>query len=145
VGPSLDPDELLRLIEILNPNNEPGRLTLIIRMGAEQIAHKLPPLIRQVRREGQQVIWSSDPMHGNTVKTSMGIKTRSFDQILAELHTFFEIHHAEGTYPGGIHCELTGQNVTECIGGAEAITEHGLADKYITRCDPRLNAKQSLE
>jgi len=145
VGPSIKPDELLRLIEVLNPQNEAGRLTLIIRMGAEQIAEKLPPLIRQVQRAGYRVVWSSDPMHGNTVKTSLGIKTRSFDQILAEVRDFFEIHQAEGTYPGGIHCEMTGQNVTECLGGAQAITEQGLADKYITRCDPRLNAHQSLE
>ena len=145
VGPSLEPDMLLRLIEVLNPNNAPGRLTLIIRMGANYIADKLPPLIRHVQREGYKVVWSSDPMHGNTVKTSLGVKTRFFNQILAEVRDFFEIHHAEGTYPGGIHCEMTGQNVTECIGGAQAITEQGLADKYITRCDPRLNAKQSLE
>jgi len=145
VGPSLEPDSLLRLIEVLNPHNEPGRLTLIIRMGANYIADKLPPLIRQVQREGYKVVWSSDPMHGNTVKTSLGVKTRFFNQILAEVRDFFEIHHAEGTYPGGLHCEMTGQNVTECIGGAQAITEQGLADKYITRCDPRLNAKQSLE
>lgn len=145
VGPSLDPEGLLRLIERLNPTNEPGRLTLITRMGVEQIAAKLPSLIRQVQREGYTVVWSCDPMHGNTVKTSVGVKTRSFNRILAEVRDFFQIHHAEGTYPGGIHCEMTGQNVTECIGGAQAITEQGLADKYFTRCDPRLNAKQSLE
>jgi 3-deoxy-7-phosphoheptulonate synthase len=145
VGPSLEPDGLLRLIEVLNPDNEPGRLTLIIRMGVDHIATKLPPLIRQVEREGYKVVWSSDPMHGNTVKTSSGIKTRSFNQVLAEVRDFFEIHYAEGSYPGGIHCEMTGQNVTECIGGAQAITEQGLTDKYTTRCDPRLNARQSLE
>jgi 3-deoxy-7-phosphoheptulonate synthase len=145
VGPSLEPDGLLRLIGVLNPSNEPGRLTLIIRMGADHIADKLPRLIRQVQREGHNVVWSSDPMHGNTVRTSSGVKTRFFDQILAEVRDFFEIHYAEGTYPGGIHCELTGQNVTECIGGAQAITEQRLADKYITHCDPRLNAQQSLE
>ena len=145
VGPSLEPDGLLRLIELLNPTNEPGRITLIIRMGADQIAAKLPPLIRCIQRAGLAVVWSSDPMHGNTVNTSLGVKTRFFDQILAEVRDFFEIHHAEGTYPGGIHCEMTGQNVTECVGGAQAITEQGLAAKYITRCDPRLNAKQSLE
>ncbi len=145
VGPSLEPEGLLRLIEVLNPKNKPGRLTLIIRMGANNIANKLPALIRYVQREGYAVIWSSDPMHGNTVTTSLGVKTRSFNQILAEVRDFFEIHHAEGTYPGGIHCEMTGQDVTECIGGAQAITEQGLADKYITRCDPRLNARQSLE
>jgi 3-deoxy-7-phosphoheptulonate synthase len=145
VGPSLEPDGLLRLIEMLNPRNEPGRLTLIIRLGAEQVARKLPPLIRRVQREGCSVVWCSDPMHGNTVRTSSGVKTRSFDQILAEVRDFFEVHHAEGTYPGGLHCEMTGQDVTECIGGAQAITEQGLADEYVTRCDPRLNAQQSLE
>jgi 3-deoxy-7-phosphoheptulonate synthase len=145
IGPSIEPDGLLRLIEMLNPENEPGRLTLIVRMGAERICDKLPPLIRAVQREGWEVVWSSDPMHGNTVRTSLGFKTRSFEQILAEVRRFFQIHHAEGTYPGGIHCEMTGQNVTECIGGAQAITEQELAKKYVTHCDPRLNAQQSLE
>ncbi|MDM8519150.1 3-deoxy-7-phosphoheptulonate synthase class II [Anaerolineales bacterium HSG6] len=144
-GPTMTVDELLRLLETLNPNNDLGRMTIIIRMGADKIADKLPPLIQAIKREGQQVIWSSDPMHGNTVKTDYGYKTRSFDQILAEVRDFFAIHDAEGTYPGGLHCEMTGQNVTECIGGAQAITERGLADKYITNCDPRLNAAQSLE
>jgi 3-deoxy-7-phosphoheptulonate synthase len=114
-------------------------------MGADHIADKLPPLIRRVQLEGCNVVWSCDPMHGNTVQTASGVKTRFFDQILAEVRSFFEIHHAEGTYPGGLHCEMTGQNVTECIGGAQAVTEQTLADKYTTRCDPRLNAKQSLE
>jgi 3-deoxy-7-phosphoheptulonate synthase len=140
IGPSLDPDGLLRLIEVLNPGNEPGRLTLIVRMGADHIASKLPPLIRAVQQEGLSVVWSSDPMHGNTVRTSLGVKTRSFDQILAEVRRFFKIHHAEGSYPGGIHCEMTGQNVTECIGGAQGITEKELSRKYVTHCDPRLNA-----
>jgi 3-deoxy-7-phosphoheptulonate synthase len=145
IGPSLNSDGLLRLIDLLNPDNEPGRLTLIVRMGADQIGGKLPPLIRHVQREGRKVVWCSDPMHGNTVRASSGVKTRSFDQILAEVRRFFEIHHIEGTYPGGIHCEMTGQNVTECVGGAEAITEQRLADHYATHCDPRLNARQSLE
>jgi 3-deoxy-7-phosphoheptulonate synthase len=145
VGPSVDSDTLLRLIEVLNPRNEPGRLTIVIRMGADHIAEKLPPLIQSVKREGCKVVWSSDPMHGNTVKTSHGIKTRSFDRILEEVQYFFEIHYAEETYPGGIHCEMTGQNVTECIGGIQAITEKGLTDKYFTHCDPRLNAHQALE
>lgn len=145
VGPSLEPDELLRLIETLNPENEAGRLTLIIRQGADQIAKKLPAYIRPVQREGFKVVWSSDPMHGNTINTSVGVKTRPFDRVLSEVQDFFEIHNAEGSYPGGIHCEMTGQNVTECIGGAQAITEQGLAEQYITRCDPRLNAQQSLE
>jgi 3-deoxy-7-phosphoheptulonate synthase len=145
VGPSIDSDELLRLIEALNPHNEPGRLTIIVRMGADHIYEKLPPLIQSVKREGRKVVWSSDPMHGNTVKTSHGFKTRSFDQVLKEVQNHFEIHYAEGTYAGGIHCEMTGQNVTECIGGVQAITEKGLADKYFTHCDPRLNATQALE
>lgn len=145
VGPSIDSDEFLRLIEVLNPHNEPGRLTIVVRMGADHISEKLPPLIQSVKREGRKVVWSSDPMHGNTVTTSHGFKTRSFDRILEEVRYFFEIHYAEGTYPGGIHCEMTGQNVTECIGGIQAITEKGLADKYFTHCDPRLNANQALE
>ncbi|MBN1304235.1 MAG: 3-deoxy-7-phosphoheptulonate synthase class II [Anaerolineales bacterium] len=145
VGPTLAPDELMRLIDLLDPQNQPGRLTLIVRMGANQVDGKLPPLIRRVEAEGRRVIWSCDPMHGNTVKTSTGIKTRNFEQVLAEVQRSFEIHHAEGTHPGGIHCEMTGQNVTECLGGAQAITEQGLEDQYATRCDPRLNAKQSLE
>jgi len=144
-GPTMTADELLRLIEVLNPQNEAGRLTIIARMGAAQLATKLPQLLRRVKQAGYNVVWSCDPMHGNTVKTSSGIKTRAFEQILAEVRYFFEIHAAEGTYPGGIHCEMTGQNVTECIGGGQAITEHGLADKYFTRCDPRLNASQALE
>jgi 3-deoxy-7-phosphoheptulonate synthase len=143
-GPSIDSDELLHLIDVLNPSNELGRLTIIVRMG-DRIVDTLPPLIRCIEREGRKVVWSSDPMHGNTVRTSQGIKTRSFDKILAEVRNFFEIHYAEGTYPGGIHCEMTGQNVTECIGGAQAITEKELTDKYFTYCDPRLNANQALE
>jgi 3-deoxy-7-phosphoheptulonate synthase len=143
-GPSIDPDELLRLIDVLNPSNEPGRLTIIVRMG-DRIVDTLPSLIRSVTREGRKVVWSSDPMHGNTVKTSHGIKTRSFDKILKEVRNFFEIHYAERTYAGGIHCEMTGQNVTECIGGAQGITEKELTEKYFTYCDPRLNANQALE
>jgi 3-deoxy-7-phosphoheptulonate synthase len=143
-GPSIDSGELLRLIDVLNPSNEPGRLTVIVRMG-DRIVDRLPPLIRSVEHEGRKVVWSSDPMHGNTVRTSHGIKTRSFDKILAEVRNFFEIHYAEGTYAGGIHCEMTGQNVTECIGGAQGITEKELTEKYFTYCDPRLNANQALE
>jgi 3-deoxy-7-phosphoheptulonate synthase len=144
-GPSMGSEELLRLIDIVNPHNEPGRLTIIVRMGPDRIAKKLPPLIRSVTREGHKVVWSSDPMHSNTVATSHGIKTRSFDSILAEVRNFFEIHDAEGTYAGGIHCEMTGQNVTECVGGPQGITEKELTEKYFTRCDPRLNANQALE
>jgi 3-deoxy-7-phosphoheptulonate synthase len=144
-GPSLDPEELLRLIDILNPANEPGRLTLIARMGADKVAAKLPPLIRAVQREGRMVVWSCDPMHGNTIKSSSGFKTRPFDRILEEVRGFFAVHQAEGTYAGGIHLELTGQDVTECTGGAQAITDEKLSDRYHTHCDPRLNASQSLE
>jgi 3-deoxy-7-phosphoheptulonate synthase len=143
-GPSLEPDELVSLLDALNPANEPGRLTVICRMGG-RIVDALPPLIRRVEQEGRKVVWSSDPMHGNTVTTAHGIKTRSFDKILEEVRNFFEIHAAEGTYAGGIHCEMTGQNVTECIGGAQGITEKELTDNYFTYCDPRLNANQALE
>jgi len=143
-GPSMTPDELMRLTDIINPDNIPGRLTIIIRMG-DLITGKLPPLIRKIKSEGRNIIWSTDPMHSNTVKTVNNIKTRSFDKILEEVKNFFEIQYAEGTYSGGIHCEMTGQNVTECIGGAQAITEKELTEKYFTYCDPRLNANQALE
>jgi 3-deoxy-7-phosphoheptulonate synthase len=144
-GPSLDPDELCRLIDILNPQNVPGRLTLIARMGYDKVEAKLPGLIRAVKRHGAKVIWSCDPMHGNTVKSSSGYKTRPFDRILSEVRSFFAVHQAEGSYAGGVHFEMTGQNVTECIGGAQAITDDQLRDRYHTHCDPRLNASQSLE
>jgi 3-deoxy-7-phosphoheptulonate synthase len=144
-GPTLDTDDLLRLIDILNPGNEPGRLTLIVRMGHDQVASKLPPLIRAVEREGRKIVWSCDPMHGNTVKSSNGYKTRSFDRILAEVRGFFAVHQDEGTYAGGVHFEMTGQDVTECLGGAQAISEESLSDRYHTHCDPRLNANQVLE
>ena len=144
-GPSSDPDDLLRLIDVLNPANEPGRLTLIARMGHEKVGDHLPALIRAVEREGKQVVWSCDPMHGNTIKSSSGYKTRPFDHILAEVKNFFAIHRAEGSYAGGVHFEMTGQDVTECIGGAQAISDERLGDRYHTHCDPRLNAKQSLE
>jgi 3-deoxy-7-phosphoheptulonate synthase len=144
-GPSLDPADLLRLIDRLNPENEAGRLTLIVRMGSDKVEAKLPPLIRAVEREGRKVVWCCDPMHGNTHVSSTGYKTRSFDRILAEVRGFFDVHEAEGTYAGGVHFEMTGQDVTECIGGAQAITETGLADRYHTHCDPRVNASQALE
>ena len=144
-GPSLQTDDLLRLIDILNPANEPGRLTLISRMGADNVEAKLPPLARLVKREGRKVVWACDPMHGNTVKTGNGFKTRAFDRILLEVRRFFGVHQAEGTYAGGVHFEMTGQEVTECIGGAQAIDESQLADRYHTHCDPRLNATQALE
>ena len=144
-GPTIEPDELLRLIDILSPENEPGRLTLICRMGADKVEARLPPLIRAVEREGRKVVWACDPMHGNTVKSSSGYKTRHVDRILSEVMSFFAIHQAEGTHAGGVHFEMTGQDVTECVGGAQAITESGLADRYHTHCDPRLNANQALE
>ncbi|WP_372831385.1 class II 3-deoxy-7-phosphoheptulonate synthase [Pontibacterium sp.] len=145
VGPSTSREDLIRLIDILNPDNTPGRLTLIARMGAENIETMLPPLVRAVKEEGRNVVWSSDPMHGNTIKASSGYKTRSVDSILKEMKGFFQVHRAEGTYAGGVHFEMTGQNVTECIGGAYQITEEGLADRYHTHCDPRLNGEQALE
>jgi 3-deoxy-7-phosphoheptulonate synthase len=144
-GPTLDPDSLLRIIDLLNPENIPGRLTVYTRMGWNKVEEKLPALLRAVKREGRTVVWACDPMHGNIMKSSTGYKTRAFDQILEEVRRCFEVHRAEGTYLGGIHVELTGQNVTECIGGAQAITEAGLADRYHTHCDPRLNADQSIE
>jgi len=144
-GPSSDPDELLRLIDILNPQNIPGRLTLIARMGHDKVQAKLPPLVRAVKRSGAKVVWSCDPMHGNTIKSSTGYKTRPFDRVLKEVQTFFAIHQAEGSYAGGVHVEMTGQNVTECLGGAQAITEADLSDRYHTHCDPRLNANQAIE
>jgi 3-deoxy-7-phosphoheptulonate synthase len=145
VGPSMATDELLKLIDILNPNNEPGRLNLISRMGADQVEDKLAPLVRTVAAEGKKVLWSCDPMHGNTIKASTGYKTRAVDSILKEMKGFFNVHRAEGTCAGGVHFEMTGQNVTECIGGAYQITEEKLADRYHTHCDPRLNADQVLE
>ena len=145
VGPSMDPDELIRLIDILNPDNDPGRLNLIVRMGVDKVEAHFPRLLRKVKEEGRQVLWSSDPMHGNTIKASSGYKTRDFAQILSEVKQFFQVHRAEGTVAGGIHIEMTGQNVTECIGGSRPITEAGLSDRYHTHCDPRMNADQSLE
>jgi 3-deoxy-7-phosphoheptulonate synthase len=144
-GPSLKPDELIRLIDTLNPENEPGRLTLIGRFGADKIGESLPGLIRAVEREGKKVIWSCDPMHGNTISSQSGYKTRPFDRILQEVKTFFSVHAAENTYAGGVHLELTGKNVTECTGGARAISDEDLNDRYHTVCDPRLNAEQAIE
>jgi 3-deoxy-7-phosphoheptulonate synthase len=144
-GPTQKPDELLKLIDILDPDNEPGRLTLICRMGADKAGEHLPRLVRAVKREGRHVVWSCDPMHGNTITSMTGYKTRPFDQILKEVRTFFQVHAAEGTYAGGVHLEMTGQNVTECTGGARAISDEDLNDRYHTVCDPRLNAEQSLD
>jgi 3-deoxy-7-phosphoheptulonate synthase len=145
VGPTMQADELVRLIERLNPHDEPGRITLISRMGADKVLAKLPPLLRAVKRSGRRVGWLCDPMHGNTVSTLVNLKTRSFDEILNEVRGFFDAHAAEGTWAGGVHVEMTGQEVTECIGGAHRLTEHDLAAHYETFCDPRLNAEQSLE
>ncbi len=130
---------------MLDPDNEPGRLTLICRFGADKAAELLPILLRAVKREGRNVLWSCDPMHGNTIKAASGYKTRPFDRIISEIRTFFATHQAEGTYAGGVHLEMTGKNVTECTGGARAISEADLSDRYHTYCDPRLNAEQAIE
>jgi len=143
-GPSLDPAELVKLTEILNPENAPGRITLIARFGHTKVEQYLPKLIRAIEQAGRKVIWSCDPMHGNTI-TANGYKTRPFQQVLTEVERFFAVHHAEGTHPGGIHVEMTGKNVTECTGGAHAIREEDLSDRYHTHCDPRLNADQAVE
>jgi 3-deoxy-7-phosphoheptulonate synthase len=145
VGPTMQGDELIRLIDALNPDNTPGRLTLITRMGADNLEKHLPALLRRVKQEGRKVVWSSDPMHGNTFKASSGYKTRNFDAILREIQQFFSAHRAEGTHAGGIHLEMTGQHVTECTGGAYQISDDDLAQAYKTQCDPRLNADQVLE
>ncbi|WP_209327777.1 class II 3-deoxy-7-phosphoheptulonate synthase [Pseudoalteromonas sp. PA2MD11] len=145
VGPGMDTDELIKLIDAVNPDNIPGRLTLITRMGADVLPEKLPALVRKVQQEGRKVIWSSDPMHGNTEKASSGYKTRSFNNILREISQFFAVHKAEGSYPGGVHLEMTGQHVTECTGGAYGLSDEDLAQRYRTQCDPRLNADQVLE
>ncbi len=143
-GPTTTPDGLLRLIDLLNPANEAGRLTLIARFGAEKVGDHLPQLIRAVTREGRKVVWSCDPMHGNTVKAG-AYKTRPFDRVMQEIRSFFDVHRAEGTYAGGVHLEMTGSNVTECTGGARALSEADLRSRYITYCDPRLNAEQAIE
>lgn len=144
-GPSLEVDDLKRLIARLNPTNEPGRLTLIARFGAGSVGDHLPRLIRAVQEEGANVLWSCDPMHGNTIKSSSGYKTRPFESVLREVREFFAVHNAEGSIPGGVHFEMTGKDVTECTGGLRAITDEDLSDRYHTACDPRLNASQSLE
>ena len=144
-GPSLEPDDLLRLIDTLSPDNTPGRLTLICRFGADNVEKHLPRLVEAVEREGKKVVWSCDPMHGNTIKASTGYKTRPVDRVLAEVQQFMGVHREMGTHAGGVHFEMTGQNVTECLGGAQAIGEEDLSDRYHTHCDPRLNASQSLE
>jgi 3-deoxy-7-phosphoheptulonate synthase len=144
-GPTMQPDELLRLIDLLNPANVPGRLTLIVRMGADRVEHGLPPLIRAVNSEGRQIVWSCDPMHANTETLPGGTKTRAFDRILLELRRSFAVHRAEGSHAGGVHIEMTGKDVTECTGGARALDAANLAERYHTQCDPRLNGEQALE
>ncbi|KZK81922.1 Phospho-2-dehydro-3-deoxyheptonate aldolase [Pseudovibrio sp. W64] len=143
-GPSLDPEELIKLIDVLNPENEAGRLTLITRFGQDKVFEHLPAMVRAVEREGKKVVWSCDPMHGNTI-TANGYKTRPFECILREVEAFFAVHRAEGTHAGGVHVEMTGRNVTECTGGARALSAEQLGDRYHTHCDPRLNADQALE
>ena len=144
-GPTMQPDDLLKLAETLNPANEPGRLTLIGRFGADKVGERLPVLMKATRDAGLRVVWSIDPMHGNTLKAGNGYKTRPFDRILGEVRTFIEVAEAEGVHPGGVHLEMTGQDVTECLGGAQALTEDDLSSRYHTHCDPRLNADQALE
>ena len=144
-GPSLEPDELITLLDKLNPENEAGRITLIARFGHENVEAHLPALVRKVTAEGRKVVWSCDPMHGNTIKASNGYKTRPVDRILTEVQRFMAVHQAESTHAGGIHFEMTGQNVTECLGGAQAISEEDLSSRYHTHCDPRLNGSQALE
>jgi 3-deoxy-7-phosphoheptulonate synthase len=144
-GPTLEADELLRLIDALNPQNEAGRLTLYGRFGSDKIADRLPRLMAATKASGRSVVWAIDPMHGNTLTAANGYKTRPFDRILSEVKSFVEIAKSEGVHPGGVHLEMTGQNVTECLGGARALTEGDLADRYHTHCDPRLNGEQALE
>jgi 3-deoxy-7-phosphoheptulonate synthase len=144
-GPSMTSEDLKLLMARLNPDNEPGRLSLIARFGAGKVSEHLPRLIQTVREEGAEVLWVCDPMHGNTIKSSTGYKTRPFDAVLREVREFFAVHASEGTVPGGVHFEMTGQDVTECIGGVRAVSEEDLSDRYHTACDPRLNASQSLE
>ena len=144
-GPTLKPEELINLCNILNPKNEAGRITLISRFGANKAEDYLPKLIRAVKKEGLKVIWSCDPMHGNTIKAATGLKTRPFDSVLQEVKNVFAVHHSEGSYAGGLHVEMTGQDVTECTGGAQKISDEDLSNRYRTHCDPRLNASQALE
>ena len=145
VGPTSDPEEIVKIIDQINPNNEPGKVTLICRMGADKIDSHLPSIIQKVHNEGKIVVWACDPMHGNTIKSKTGYKTRPVNNIFSEIQKFFAIHKTLGTYPGGIHLEMTGSDVTECMGGLQQITDEDLKNRYHTFCDPRLNASQSLE
>ena len=145
IGPSTSPGDALALCEVLNPNRIPGRLTLISRMGANNVGDVLPNILRKVTDAGHPVVWECDPMHGNTYETETGFKTRAFDVIMDEVREYFEVHKAEGTWPGGVHCELTGDAVTECVGGGDALEAERLGDRYETMCDPRLNGRQSLD
>jgi 3-deoxy-7-phosphoheptulonate synthase len=145
LGPSATGEEVLRLLDVLDPDQEPGRVVLITRMGSDKVAERLPPLLQAVSRAGRTPVWCCDPMHGNTVSSSTGYKTRDFDRILGEVRGFFAAHAQQGTHPGGLHFEMTGQDVTECRGGAQALTDEGLSSRYRTACDPRLNGSQSLE
>lgn len=144
-GPTMDPEDIVKLANTLNPENEAGRLNVIVRMGANKVEGHMPELVRAVKREGLNVVWSCDPMHGNVYKSSNGYKTRPVDAILTEMKEFFQVHKAEGTFGGGVHLEMTGKNVTECVGGSFQVTEEDLSSRYHTHCDPRLNADQSLE
>jgi len=144
-GPTMEPDDLLRLLDILNPDNIPGRMTLIGRFGSDKVGERLPRLMRDIKAAGRRVVWSIDPMHGNTLKAGNGYKTRPFERILSEVRTFIDVAESEGVHPGGVHLEMTGQNVTECLGGAQMLTEDDLSSRYHTHCDPRLNADQALE
>ena len=144
-GPTSEPKEIIKLTEILNPDNDAGKITLITRLGHDKVKTRLPKLIKEIKKAGRNIIWSCDPMHGNTIKSSTGFKTRPFDNILKEVKEFFDVHQAEGTFGGGLHIEMTGQNVTECTGGAQNITDKDLSSRYHTHCDPRLNANQAIE
>jgi 3-deoxy-7-phosphoheptulonate synthase len=145
VSDKCTPEELLRIVDKVNPNNIPGKIVVIVRMGAEKLRTNLPGLIRAIQREGKSVLWVSDPVHGNTYKTTNGFKTRDFDRIRSELRAFFDVHDDMGTHPGGVHLEMTGEDVTECVGGISHVTEESLPERYKTYCDPRLNGAQALE
>ena len=145
IGPTTTPEQAVEYVERLDPHNVPGRLTLVSRMGNGKVRDVLPPIIEKVQASGHLVVWQCDPMHGNTHESSTGYKTRHFDRIVDEVQGFFEVHHGLGTHPGGIHVEITGENVTECLGGAQAISDDDLGGRYETACDPRLNTQQSLE